>query len=233
MTAAEIGALVVLAIADSTSIGTLVVPLWLMMSQQLRPAHIRLYLAVLGSFYWCVGLVLLSVAQWAGSFRLLGAGPAWSWLQFVTGAMILAVGLLMDLRMSSADSPSPRLQRWRTRAFRPEGARGICALALLAGVLELAGMFPFLAAVGIITRSDAVPVQAGIMLGGYVLIMLIPALGLLTVRIHFANRTASAFARIEASLERHADAIVGTVVVVVGGLVAADAAIRLDLLPTS
>jgi len=46
-------------------------------------------------------------------------------------------------------------------------------------------------------------------------------------------RTAPAFSCIEASLERHADAIVGTAFIVVGGLVAADAAIRLDLLPTS
>ncbi|GAA1530582.1 GAP family protein [Brevibacterium picturae] len=233
MTGSEIGTLVALAIADSTSIGTLVVPIWLMMSLQPRPRRILLYLTVLGGFYWCIGLVLLAAAQLAGSFRPLSAGPAWSWFQLVIGAVILAVGLLIDHRKSSSDSPSPRLQKWRNRALRPADARGISGLALLAGVLELAGMLPFLAAVGIITRSDTAPIQAGLTLGGYILIMVLPALGLLALRILLAHRTASAFTRIEASLERHTDAIVGTVFIVVGGLVAADAAIRLDLLPTS
>jgi hypothetical protein len=57
------GALGALALVDSTSIGTLVLPIWLMLQPgRLRAGRIALFLLVVGAFYWLMGLALLAGA---------------------------------------------------------------------------------------------------------------------------------------------------------------------------
>lgn len=224
--------LVALALTDGTSVGTLVIPVWLMLSQQPRLRRIPLYLAVLAGFYFSVGLVILIVAESAGWFQAFTPGAGWSWVQLVIGIVLLAFGLLIDRRTARSRTGSRRIERWRSRVGRPLSARGVCGLALAAGLLELVGMLPFLAATGIVARSAPAPAIAGVILAGYVVVMVLPALVLLAVRALLADRAAPIVARLEALLERHADAIVGTVLIVVGGLLALDAATRLDLFPS-
>lgn len=224
--------LVALALTDGTSVGTLVIPVWLMLSQQPRLRRIPLYLAVLAGFYFSVGLVILIVAESAGWFQAFTPGAGWSWVQLVIGIVLLAFGLLIDRRTARSRTGSRRIERWRSRVGRPLSARGVCGLALAVGLLELVGMLPFLAATGIVARSAPAPAIAGVILAGYVVVMVLPALVLLAVRALLADRAAPVLARLEALLERHADAIVGTVLIVVGGLLALDAATRLDLFPS-
>lgn len=224
--------LVALALTDGTSVGTLVIPVWLMLSQQPRLRRIPLYLAVLAGFYFSVGLVILIVAESAGWFQAFTPGAGWSWVQLVIGIVLLAFGLLIDRRTARSRTGSRRIERWRSRVGRPLSARGVCGLALAVGLLELVGMLPFLAATGIVARSAPAPAIAGVILAGYVVVMVLPALVLLAVRALLADRAAPIVARLEALLERHADAIVGTVLIVVGGLLALDAATRLDLFPS-
>lgn len=224
--------LVALALTDGTSVGTLVIPVWLMLSQQPRLRRIPLYLAVLAGFYFSVGLVILIVAESAGWFQAFTPGAGWSWVQLVIGIVLLAFGLLIDRRTARSRTGSRRIERWRSRVGRPLSARGVCGLALAVGLLELVSMLPFLAATGIVARSAPAPAIAGVILAGYVVVMVLPALVLLAVRALLADRAAPIVARLEALLERHADAIVGTVLIVVGGLLALDAATRLDLFPS-
>jgi hypothetical protein len=57
-------ALAVLALIDSTSFGTLLIPIWLMLSPgRLRPRRIVLYLAVIGAFYFVLGVALTAGAM--------------------------------------------------------------------------------------------------------------------------------------------------------------------------
>jgi hypothetical protein len=64
MTLALGGALVVLALIDSTSFGTLLIPIWLMLSPD-RPSARRLvlFLVTVAGFYFGVGVALLAGAQ--------------------------------------------------------------------------------------------------------------------------------------------------------------------------
>ena len=86
----------VLALIDSTSIGTLVIPLWLLMRRDAgrTTGKVATYLGAVGVFYFLVGLVLLSGA--AGLGRMLGGGigavlelPAVQVVMLVAGAGML------------------------------------------------------------------------------------------------------------------------------------------------
>lgn len=86
----------VLALIDSTSIGTLVIPLWLLMRRDAgrTTGKVATYLGAVGLFYFLVGLLLLSGA--AGLGRMLGGGigavlelPAVQVVMLVAGAGML------------------------------------------------------------------------------------------------------------------------------------------------
>lgn len=86
--------LAVLALIDATSIGTLVIPVWLVLRAKsrgdLRPA--LAYLAVVGIFYLAVGLLLLGgvdVARQESTGALLGS-PVFRWAVLLLGAGMLA-----------------------------------------------------------------------------------------------------------------------------------------------
>ncbi|GAA1355377.1 hypothetical protein GCM10009636_22810 [Arthrobacter koreensis] len=66
----------VLALIDSTSIGTLVIPVWLLMRRDAgrTTGKVATYLGAVGVFYFAIGLLLLSGA--AGLGRVLGGGAA-------------------------------------------------------------------------------------------------------------------------------------------------------------
>lgn len=231
MTTTEAGVIAALALADSTSIGTLVIPVWLMASPRAIPHRIVLYLGVLAAFYWTAGLILLAgVGYVVELVERLSGSRTWSWSQLAVGAVLLAIGLLID-RRGTATHPAPRLQRWRTRALHPSSARGPVVLALGAGTLELAGMLPYLAAIGMVAQTELPPVSAAMVLAIYVLIMTLPAALLLMIRMVAADSVKPLLGRLEQWLDRHTNAVLGTVLIVVGGLLAADAALRLDLLP--
>lgn len=232
MSIEEMGALVALALADSTSVGTLVIPVWLVMRPKVEAKQILVYLATLAGFYWAVGLVLLVSMSWiTAAAQQLSSSEVWLWSQLSIGMAVLIAGLLIDRQRARATSPSHRLEKWRSRSLTPTGLRGAAMLAIAAGALELAGMLPFLAAVGLITRAGLEPAFAGAILAGYVLIMMLPAVALLTIRTIAGDRISQPLRRLEQWLSRHSDALIATVLMVVGGLLAADAAIRLDLFP--
>ncbi len=66
-----------LALVDSTSFGTLVIPLVLLVQPRVQAARIAVYLATIGTFYLALGLVLLGGATWART-SLSGASDALS-----------------------------------------------------------------------------------------------------------------------------------------------------------
>ena len=233
MTIALLGGLVVLALIDSTSFGTLVIPLWLMATPgRIRVWRVLVFLATVAAFYWAVGLVLLWGAGWAvepilavvdspaGSVLLLAAGAALIWWSFVLERKA------KRLKRDGA-SATPRTGRWRERAIggdgRPGGLASLVALALAAALVEVGSMLPYLAAIGTITALDlAVPLRVAL-LAGYCLVMVAPALVLLVARVLAAGRVEPALARLEAWLSRNASATLSWVVGIVGVLLVVQA----------
>ena len=216
MTTALYGQFAVLALIDSTSIGTLLIPLWLLLrpdNRRLVP-RILLYLGVLALFYLLVGIAVLSGAGWVASS--LGAGsladlPAIQWFMVLSGGGMLAYALVAKLagkpvrqRVPAGDpsAATPVVElKWQKRlssALRSPG--GIVGLAVLAGLLELPTMVPYLVPIGLLSNST-LPLAGGIaVLAAYCLVMLVPALILLGLRTAAGTRLEPLLHRISATM---------------------------------
>lgn len=210
MTTALYAQLALLALIDSTSIGTLLIPLWLLLRPDARRVlpRILLYLGVLAGFYLLVGIAILSGAGWV----IAGLGtdsltqiPAVQWAMVIGGGALLAYALRPDPAKKRAkvalsagtfdagsgtqvpgapgvEPPAAEL-KWQNRlstALRSPG--GMVVLALVAGLLELPTMVPYLVAIGFLSNST-LPVAGGVgLLIAYCLLMLLPALVLIGLR---------------------------------------------------
>lgn len=231
------GSLAVLALIDSTSFGTLLIPIWLLLNPgRLRVGRMTVYLATVGLFYFAVGIV---VALGAGHFlgpitRLLETRPA-IWIQLVIGVGLLVFSFRIDskkARQRRAENPNAgRVGRWRQRALAGDAMLPISlvGLALGAASLEVATMLPYLAAIGLITAAELGAPQTATLLAGYCLVMIAPAAVLTCLRVVARRRIEPVLQRISAWMTKNAAGTTAWVVGIVGFLVARDAAFRLGL----
>lgn len=236
--AATAAALAALALVDSTSFGTLGIPVFMLIQPRVRVAALLGYLATIAGFYWLVGVVLVVGA--AGLQRIfsgLDDGGLLTYAQLAVGVGLFALSFRFDKkhiaeRRARRTTTGPtRRERW-TEALVGEKPRAgvVMAVALAAGLVEVASMLPYLGAVGIITAANLGPLAVGGTLAAYVVVMTAPALVLLVLRL-VAHRAVEPFlARLGAWLTRNADEMLGWVLGIVGFLLAADAAQRLELL---
>ena len=118
--------------------------------------------------------------------------------------------------------------RWRA-ALQGEGvpARTTVLVALVATVLELATMLPYLAAMGLLSRSGLERPWQLLVLLGYVAVMVLPALVLLALRLVAARRVEPWLERIDAWMTARSGVAMSWIVGLVGFLVGADALSRL------
>jgi len=244
MSPADLAPLVVLALIDGTSFGTLVIPLWLMLTPRLRPDRVLVYLGVVAAAYLLLGLVLLS-----GATLLLDQLTAavdstpGQVVRLVVGVALLVLGLTIEpwtkagkqrradrvARRRAERGPS-RMERWRTAVSGEEAAVGALALlAITAVAVEAASMVPYLAAIGILVTADLAPLAAGGTLAAYCLVMVAPALLLLGLRVALHQRIAPALTRVEAWLSRNSRETLAWVLFLLGLYLASGAADALDL----
>ncbi len=255
--AALFGALAVLALIDSTSFGTLLIPVWLLMSpSRVRVGRMLVYLGSIAGFYALVGLaillgagalsdtladlssmrpfliaqLLIGVGLFAWSFKLEPVGgrkPAKS----VASASSTGAASAADIAQAT-DSPVERpgkLSRWRERVLGTESGSGLAlaTLAVGAGLVEVATMLPYLAALGLIgTQGPGWP-TSGLWILGYCLVMIAPALVLTAARVFAARLVERPLGRLDGWLTRNAASTTAWVVGIVGFLVARDAIGRL------
>ncbi|MGO2584636.1 MAG: GAP family protein, partial [Brachybacterium tyrofermentans] len=174
--------LVLLALVDSTSMGTLVIPVILLVVGQggaLRIAgRTLLYLAVIGLFYLLLGIALLAgLLPLIESFGYLLASPAVMLALAVSGVLLVVWSFRLDpksVRKRGGD-PEASARRWTDRARRASGRPGLLiSLALLAGVVEAASMIPYLAAMGIIADMGIGLGGGALVLVGYCAVMIVP-----------------------------------------------------------
>ncbi|MFJ3406293.1 GAP family protein [Promicromonospora sp. NPDC090134] len=260
--AALIGALAVLALIDSTSFGTLLIPVWLLMSPgRVRVGRMIVYLGSIAGFYALVGLAILvgagalsdtlaslsSARPFLIAQLLVGVGLfAWSFKLEPVGGRKPAPALTGTAAPAGAaaqpgtaagttDGPAEpvarpgRLSRWRERVLGSEsGSRtALAGLAVGAGLVEVATMLPYLAALGLIgTQGPAWP-ASGLWVLGYCLVMILPALVLTAARVFAARLVERPLGRLDGWLTRHAASTTAWVVGIVGFLVARDAIGRL------
>lgn len=231
MSAALVGSLVVLALVDSTSIGTLFVPIVLMLVPgPARSGRILGYLLSIASFYFVVGaLILLGAGAVVDAFGdALSGRPAY-WAQLAIGVGLFALSFRFDPKRRAAQGKSPTAN-WTDRAQRAlDSPATLVTLALTAGILEVATMFPYLGAIALITGADLGFAADVSILAGYCLVMVLPALVLLVVRIAVAERITRLLTKLNVWFEKHAVGATGWILAIVGFLIARDAAFHLGL----
>lgn len=253
--------LFILALIDATSIGTLIIPIWLLLRSEYRRAIPRViaYLAILAFFYAVVGLLLRS--GWDLGAALIPEGffqqPALRLLGLVLGAgmIIWALTYKTDAQKeaalaktgaktgAAADTGVPRTQADPTTTVQPDVPKnlrgllagaldtkfGVLVLALVAGVLELPTMLPYLGAMTVLKNSGwAEPTQL-IALGLYCLVMILPALLLVGVRALAGERLDGWLQRVGVKLGRYAQETLGWVVGIAGYLLIRSALSGTDL----
>jgi len=249
--AALAGVLVVLALIDSTSFGTLLVPVWLLLAPgRLRAGRVLVYLATVAGFYLAVGIVVMLGAgafldRFGDALDTRAAGV----VQLLLGIALFALSFRFDGKRAArraeqaaaeGRTPAPgRLSRWRERALgiEAEGAGGavrtrtsllpLVGLALGAAAVEVGSMLPYLAAIGLLTTSDvAWPASAGV-LAAYCVVMVAPALLLLGGRVVAARAVDPLLRRLDRWLTKNAAEMTGWVLGILGVLLALNAMGRL------
>lgn len=235
MTLVLAGSLVALALIDSTSFGTLLIPIWLLLAPgKLRASRVLVFLGTVAAFYFLVGLILL-----AGAGIFLSAGselldsPVAARVQLVLGVGLVVLSFFIGKKKVNEDgSPKPgRMLRWRERAMGEGVGRGtilsLTALALGAALLEVATMLPYLAAIGLVGGSGmGFGLQVGV-LAGYCVVMILPALVLLAGRLVARSRVEPLLIRISRWMEKSGAEASAWIVGILGFLIARDALQRL------
>jgi hypothetical protein len=202
-------ALPVLALVDSTSVGTLLLPAWLLLAPRVRPRAVLGYLAVVAGAYLLIGLALLAGAGVVAD-ALEGASAedrprVLVVVQLVAGAALLGWALLPDRWRRRRRTPAPdgaepqpgRLVRWRDRAASGDARGGLLVLAAVAVLLEAATMLPYLGAVALLASSGVGTGGQVLLLVGYCLVMVAPGLLLVAARVLAARRVEPVLRRLE------------------------------------
>jgi hypothetical protein len=256
-----LGALVVLALVDSTSFGTLLIPVWLLMTPgRVRVARMAVYLGTIVAFYFVVGIVLaLGADVLADGFGdLFETRPA-RIVELLLGVGLVAYSFRIGRGAEGEQPGQGRVLRWRARAMgassetyappsgtplpddgahpvrdthpgvgvaaepRTGSVTALMGLALAAAAIELASMLPYLAAIGMLTRSDLGWPGTGLVLAGYCLVMVLPALVLMAGRILGGRLVEPLLDRLNTWLTKNAASTTAWVVGIVGFLLARDA----------
>ncbi|GAA2729619.1 GAP family protein [Actinocorallia aurantiaca] len=222
MSASLLASLVGLALLDSMSIGTLFIPVWLLLAPgRVSAGRVLVYLATIGIFYFAVGLLVLggatSIAAAVGD--TLDERTA-LWIQLAVGAVLFA----LSFRFDGQGGASRRRERVATGS---PSVGPLVGLALLAALAEVATMLPYLGAIAMLGSSDLGAPLSAILLAGYCLVMVFPAALLLLARVIAAHRVEPLLHRLGAWLTAHAAGATGWILAIAGFLVARDAAAHL------
>ncbi|AMB58989.1 GAP family protein [Microterricola viridarii] len=239
-----------LALVDSASFGTLLIPLWLLLVPgRLRPTRILLYLGTIVAFYFAVGLAIMAGASVlrADLARFLAATPV-IWVQFLLGVGLVIGSFLIDTKKSGVEPG--RITVWRARAMGVSGAGPagpalggagapgtvrdtsmlpLMTLALTAAGIELASMLPYLAGITLITGANVGWAACVGLLAAYCLVMVLPALLALAARLFAAGAVEPLLQRLSGWLSKNAAETTAWIVGIIGFLLARDAAVKLSL----
>lgn len=233
--------LVALALVDSLSVGTLLVPLFFLLAPDgVRAGRVLLYLAAIAAFYFAVGVAVASGAGWvAETIETIGDSSPVTWLQLVLGGALLAGALVFGRTAPKAGTPEAeailnrppgRLGRWRDRAMHDGGGIALVGVAVGAGMLELATMLPYLGAIGLLTQAALPLPHLAAVLAGYCAVMIAPAVVLLLARVLLRGLVEPPLQRLARWLQLNGAENTAWIIGIVGFLFARDAAARLGLL---
>jgi hypothetical protein len=205
-------ALLLLALVDSTSMGTLVIPVMLLVlgdgGARRTAGRTAVYLLVIGAFYLLLGIGLL-----AGLLPLLEAAqgllasPPVMVVLAALGGLLLWWSFRVDPKAIAkrGGDPEAGAKKWMGRVRGVAGnPKALVALALGAGLVEAASMIPYLAAMGLIADMGLGFVGGSGILVLYCAVMILPGLVLAAVRLFLGGRGDRVLERVQAWSQRQA-----------------------------
>ena len=224
-----LASLAALALIDSTSFGTLLIPIWLLIHPgPVRPGRIMIFLGTVAAFYFAVGVALtLGAGALLPQITRLFETSAAQWVLLVAGVALF----FWSFRLGRKNRPGSegRMLRWRRRVLAEEGGvLPLAGLALLAALIELSTMLPYLGAIGLVTTAEPTVPEIVAIMAGYCLLMITPALVLMGVRLTAGRRIVPALTRFSDWM-MHSDTV-AWVVGIAGFLLARTAAANLFLI---
>jgi len=225
-----LAALAGLALIDSTSFGTLVLPLMMLLSAQVRTRNVVVHLVTIAVFYFGVGVALVLGAEWVlEAVTPLLESTAGRAVQLAVGVALVVLSFVVDPKVAARRRtrrglPPRAPSRFRQRAQGADAALPtVVGVALLSGGVEVASMLPYLGAVGLIVAADlTLTGQLGV-LAGYNAVMIAPATVLLVVRLTGGRRLEPRLQRIEAWLSKRSSSATAWVIGIIGALLGLDA----------
>ena len=231
MTLTTAATLTVLALVDSTSFGTLLIPIWLLLAPgRIRVGRVLVFLGTVAGVYLLLGIALVAGASALfGDLDALAEDPVVTRVQLVVGVGLLVGSFFIGgKKKDGEDRPRGWLLGWRERAMGTgSGIGGLMTLALAAVALEVVTMLPYLAATGLIASTDLGMPARVVVLAGYCLVMILPALVLMAGRLVARRAVGPVLERLSRWMERHGGETTGWIVGIVGFLVARDAVGRM------
>ena len=250
-------ALAVLAVVDGLSVGTLLIPVFLLLSPgRVRAGRILLYLVTIAVFYLVVGLLflwgLVNLVDVASGFL---SSPTGMTLRLLVGVGLIVVAFTMPTRPreqvatatgaaapadpAQAASPVPppgaaptggRLTRWRERLLDPGTRRtAVMGVAVAAGLVEVATMLPYIVAMTMLADAGVGAPFRVVALVGYCALMVAPAVVLLVLRIVAAPLVQRPLQRFATWMERTGPETTAWIIGIIGFLVARAAASELGI----
>lgn len=233
--------LMILALIDSTSFGTLLIPVWLLMtSNRVRVDRFFIYLFTVAGLYFLFGLVIMFGADiLLNRYGTLLESKQLLVCKLILGVILLIISQLMDsqkarLRASErAAKGEGRILNWRKRVMGDNDSSKnaqmtLIGLALTAVILEIATMLPYLAAIGLITVESSTWSTSVLLLLGYCIVMILPALLLLIGRLVAQKRLSAILVRLDNWLIKHAQSTTAWIIGIVGFLLTANAVYALE-----
>lgn len=171
--------LIGLALVDSLSVGTLVIPLTLLLRWgRLRTIPYATYLGTITVAYFALGITLMLGFAGIGPIITEATQTDWApWVTLVLGAALALFGIVApnprkpEPGETNLPTDTTKMQK-ATRA----GLAGMVSLALGAAVIEAATMLPYLAAIGIMQSFEITPLLRLALLAAYCIIMVLPAM---------------------------------------------------------
>jgi hypothetical protein len=229
--------LIGLALIDSTSIGTLLIPVWLLLDHRdVRVSSMMIYLVTIAGFYLLVGLAIVLGAELLTSTDdLVGAADKWAAnstfsLLILLAQLAIGVGLFaLSFRFdSSKPGATERVERWKTKAANAgTSPRFLVGLALIAAMAEVATMLPYLGAIAMITSANLNWMTVIALMSAYCLLMIFPAMALLSLRLLMAEKIRPLLLKIDSWITKNAETALGWVLGIAGFLIARDAIARI------
>ncbi|MGG2463456.1 GAP family protein [Streptomyces sp. RGM 3693] len=180
-----LGEVLPLALLDTLGVSTIAIPIWfLLMPSGLRIGRVFGYLFLVAVGCLLLGLLLLgTLVAIREDLRSALKSPVGDRAMATAGVALLLVAIWYGM-LRTEKSASGRLTRWREQAVGRSGtARGLITVAVLAVVLEVPAMFPYLVAIGAVSRSGLPWLSQATVLAFYCLVMVTPALLVTVVRL--------------------------------------------------